>query len=466
MSGFLTRLFRRSSEAPPPTATTDGNEENTPHVDSVQDDQPWTEMTGDYVKSKRISATDSAFGVDDVIRIDFLMELPYELAVQIAAQIHKLSTVLVMAQVSKRWSRVARENEVWRHLYMAEWLALSHSSSESDEMMARNQIAQMKKHLAISRRANKKHDWRNTFRQGVALDQNWRKGNVAVKHLSGHEDAVYCIQFDGNFLLSGSRDRTLRFWDIREQKCVRSLEGHSGSVLCLQYDHRYIVTGSSDMSIVIWDFQTRRRLHTLRGHGAAVLDVRFNDEVIVSCSKDCSIKIWSLATGKLLRTLEGHHAAVNAIHLHGGQIASASGDCTIKIWDVATGKCLRELCGHTRGLACVQFDGSYLVSGSNDHTVKVWDALTGECLRTLVDHTDLVRTLCFNRKRIVSGSYDQTIKVWDFETGELQLNLNGAHSSWIFHVQMDATKIISSSQDKKIVVWDFSGGIEDASAFA
>ncbi|TPX55854.1 hypothetical protein PhCBS80983_g04983 [Powellomyces hirtus] len=466
MSLFFNKLFRRSSDAPKPQIST--ADENGPCTASSQGTS-WDDEEDTSKISKRISATDSAFGVDDFKRVDFLLELPFELAVQIAAHVKHLATIQTMAAVSKRWQRVARENEVWRSLYLFEWLALSSSPNGSAERTSQARRAQLQQHrlrlLSTSGDENNKRHWQNIYRQGVALDTNWRRGNVSVKYLSGHEDAVYCIQFDKRFLLSGSRDRTLRFWDLKEHQCVRTLEGHRGSVLCLQYDDKYIVTGSSDQTIVIWDHQTRKLLHTLRGHTAAVLDVCFNDWMIVSCSKDCTIKLWSLPGGQLLRTLEGHHAAVNAIHLHGDYIASASGDCTVKLWDVRTGRCTRDFAGHTRGLACVQFDGDYLVSGSNDHTIKVWDAATGLCLRTLVGHEDLVRTLCFNRKRIVSGSYDQTIKVWDYETGDLQLNLKGAHSSWIFHVQMDATKIISSSQDKKIVVWDFSGDIENASDF-
>ncbi|KAJ3077724.1 hypothetical protein HK102_005009 [Quaeritorhiza haematococci] len=403
------------------------------------------EVTDNMEEDKCVSATDSAFGIEEIIRVDFLSHLPDELAIYILSFMDDVSIFAELPLVSRRWSELCRDNEVWRIMYTKRWGA----TVAPRRNIPPNQLALYQNSQPLTKLQQKSKDWRRLYSQRLMLHRNWCEGNVTAKYINGHADSVYCIQFDGTRIVSGSRDRTIKFWDLRTQKCERTLRGHDGSVLCLQYDTRYIVTGSSDSSIIVWDFKTGEKIRTLRGHASPVLDVRFNDEIIVSCSKDCTIKIWELETGKLLRTLEGHHAAVNAVHLHGNLIASASGDCAIKLWDVNTGACIRDFLGHTRGLACVQFDGDMIVSGSNDKTIKIWNAHTGELVRTLEGahgHTDLVRTLCFDKERIVSGSYDQTIKVWDMKTGELMLDLKDAHNSWVFHVQVDAAKIISASQ--------------------
>ena len=359
------------------------------------------------------------------------------------------------------------------------------------------------------------------YQQRVRLDENWANRTVDCRRVEGHSDSVYCVQFDDDNIVSGSRDRTIKWWDMRSGKNFRTVRGHDGSVLCLQYNtsvsvpyipegegktversNGLVVSGSSDSSIMLWDFASGERVGVFRGHASPVLDVRLDETSVVSCSKDCTIKIWNLssedidAVGTVRRTLEGHHAAVNAVYLHRNLVASASGDCTVKLWDLNTGSCIRDFAGHTRGLACVQFDGRLIVSGSNDKSVKLWDARTGTCLRTLdgpLGHTELVRTLAFDNERIVSGSYDQTIKVWDLrastqETGPM-LDLREGHSSWVFHVQMNARKVVSASQvsirfccrllisrssirisfliqDRKIVVWDFGRGISDAWKFS
>ncbi|KAJ3127178.1 Glutathione S-transferase zeta-1 [Nowakowskiella sp. JEL0407] len=394
--------------------------------------------------SSPISVTDSAFGFDDYkFACDIISLVPHEIAVYILSLVDDLPTLSNCARVSKLWYVISMDDEVWRRQYHLRFKKLDIQNSLSTSTLTYHYL----------------------YSQKHKLNKNWAMGNFSASYITGHADSVYCIQFDLKQVVSGSRDRTVKFWDLETKQCLRTLEGHSGSVLCLQYDSRYIVTGSSDSTIIIWNYTTGEKLKVLTGHTCPVLDVRFNEHILVSCSKDCTVRVWDINNGVQIRSLVGHRAAVNAVHLYENFVVSASGDNLIKLWDAYTGKFIRDFKGHERGLACVQFDGTFIVSGSNDRTIRVWNAQTGECLNILRGHTDLVRTLSFDAERIVSGSYDQTIKVWDFRTGKILLNLEQAHTSWVFHVQIDSKKIISASQDKNIVIWDFTKGLDNSNLF-
>jgi WD40 repeat protein len=64
---------------------------------------------------------------------------------------------------------------------------------------------------------------------------------------------VYCLQFDRQKLVSGSRDNSIKVWDMGSGKCVRTIHGHDQSVLCLQYDlNNRLISGSSDAKIIEW----------------------------------------------------------------------------------------------------------------------------------------------------------------------------------------------------------------------
>jgi WD40 repeat protein len=52
-------------------------------------------------------------------------------------------------------------------------------------------------------------------------------------------------------------------------------------------------------------------------------------------------------------------------------------------------------------------------------------------------------------------------KVWDRKNASEFIKIDKAHTSWVFHVQIDPARIVSASQDKNIVVWDFTDGIRD-----
>ncbi|KAF9962729.1 hypothetical protein BGZ70_007937 [Mortierella alpina] len=384
--------------------------------------EPLLESAHDWIDQERARLVDRLYALLlDGPRIDMLSRLPYEIATYILYFVD-MSGLAKVAVISKAWNQLANDNEVWKSafLYQRHW------------------------RIRIPHRLDPVYptlDWKQLCRDHKELDSRWRTAPYKTK-LLGHQESVYCIQFDSTKIVTGSRDRTIKFWDLTSHQCTDTLTGHSQSVLCLQFNESIMVSGSSDNTIIVWDMETRKVISRLYGHTAGVLDVCFDDQYIISCSKDTHIKVWDVHTRVLVKTMAGHRGPVNAVQLHQGQVVSASGDGLVKLWDVATGLCVRDFIGHERGLACVQFDGTTIVSGSNDKTIRIWEAATGKCLRILTGHENLVRTLHFAQNRIVSGSYDYSVKVWDMTTGECTLNLDNGHASWVFDVQFSSSRII------------------------
>lgn len=66
--------------------------------------------------------------------------------------------------------------------------------------------------------------------------------------------------------MSGSRDATLRVWDIVQGKCLHTLVGHLAAVRCVQYDGKLVVSGAYDYMVKVWNPETEECLHTLQGH--------------------------------------------------------------------------------------------------------------------------------------------------------------------------------------------------------
>ncbi|KAL6158752.1 hypothetical protein ACJBU6_02853 [Exserohilum turcicum] len=291
-------------------------------------------------------------------------------------------------------------------------------------------------------------NWQFLYKQKRRLEDNWSAGrftNFQLPHPNhpeeAHTECVYTIQYSGKYLVSGSRDKSIRVWNLDTLRLIHApLIGHSASVLCLQFDERpdqdIIVSGGSDCRVILWRFSTGRVIKEIeRAHSESVLNLRFDDRYLVTCSKDKTIKVWNrkemlptddtypastiksgakfpsyiinmqehvasqhlhfkpLAPYSLVMTLEGHGAAVNAIQILDGQIVSASGDRSVKCWDVRTGACTRTFSGHTKGIACVQFDGRRIVSGSSDESVRIFDRATGAEVACLNGHSNLVRTV-------------------------------------------------------------------------
>ncbi|KAJ5595328.1 uncharacterized protein N7459_001536 [Penicillium hispanicum] len=299
-----------------------------------------------------------------------------------------------------------------------------------------------------------KLNWVHLYKQRRRLEANWHHGrftNFQLPHPShpeeAHRECVYAIQFEDKWLVSGSRDKTVRVWDLSTKRLWhRPLVGHTKSVLCLQFDpspeEDIIISGSSDRSVILWKFSTGQKIHQIaNAHGDSVLNLKFDRRYLVTCSKDRTVKVWSrrelmatdeeyprifkgggasypsyivdlngispsmleasIANGhirglkpySLLMTVEGHGAAVNAMQLHGDEIVTASGDRMIKVWNIRNGTCLKTLMGHEKGIACVQFDSRRIISGSNDNTVRIYDHASGAEVACLRGHNNLVRTV-------------------------------------------------------------------------
>lgn len=435
----------------------------------------------------------------DISRVDFISQLPIELAIHVLACLDALALGRASA-VSRNWNKICGNNHVWRESCLREMTTTYATSGP----VRPNTGLGIPKNLPSS-------DWREIYQAKTELNQRWKSGKAQPIYLNGHKDSIYCVQFDEYKLITGSRDKTIRVWDLHTLACrlvigpedildrqdmllnadgsiIHNATGsdnrvisesmpqmvsfpihHNASILCLQYDKRILVTGSSDSTCIIHDIQAGYRpIRRLKHHTAAVLDLAFDDKHIVTCSKDISICVWDRATGALLRQLKGHTGPVNAVQMRGNTIVSCSGDYRVKLWNIDTGKNIREFSGHTKGLACSQFseDGRFIASAGNDQTIRIWDANTGELVREVNAHEGLVRSLHVDSVsgRLVSASYDTDIKVWDMETGRQLLDFPHWHASWVLSAKCDYRRIVSTGQDPKILIMDFGAGVKGIEA--
>jgi len=81
-------------------------------------------------------------------------------------------------------------------------------------------------------------------------------------NLKGHSDDVLWCSFSssGELIVSASSDKTLKIWDIINQKEVSTLNGHEGKVNTCDFfsNDRLIISASSDKTVRIWDVLTHK----------------------------------------------------------------------------------------------------------------------------------------------------------------------------------------------------------------
>jgi WD40 repeat protein len=301
----------------------------------------------------------------------------------------------------------------------------------------------------------------------IELRASWE-----LRSFHGHKDYVnsVCFNPDGNYALSGSKDETLRLWDVRTGECLRTLKGHKWPVnsVCFSPEGRYLLSGSYNEPPKLWDIKTGECLRNFEEHVGDVRSVCFSPDGRYAISAGSDFRLWRVETGESLLTFKGHEGHVNSVCFSpdGRYILSGGAGGILKIWNTITGKCLRTFEGHEHEINSVQFspDGKYVLSGSTDRTLKIWDVKSAKCIKTIKGHAWQVQSCFFSPdgKYVISGSLDKTIKLWDVLTGECLWTFVG-HEWGVTSVcfSPDASYILSGSADNILKLWILDWDLEE-----
>jgi len=100
----------------------------------------------------------------------------------------------------------------------------------------------------------------------------------------------------GPFLASGSRDKSIKVWDVGTGQCLFTLLGHDNWVRGISWHPggKYLLTASDDKSLRVWDIQHRRCHKSLDAHThfATSLDFHRTQPYVVTGSVDQTVKVW------------------------------------------------------------------------------------------------------------------------------------------------------------------------------
>lgn len=306
---------------------------------------------------------------------------------------------------------------------------------------------------------------------------DYESGNYE-RTLKGHTDVVQDIAFDhlGKMLVSCSADMSIRLWDFQDlYTCMKTLQGHDHNVSSVTFtppSSDYIVSASRDKTIKIWEVSTGYCLRTLNGHRDWVRMIRIHPSgnLMASCSNDQTVFVWHINSSSSLANtqneckfieLRGHEHVVECVSwapdtssssiLEGaGMLNGLSNDTS------TTTNNNNETLINNNELA-KRTSGPYLCSGSRDKTIKLWDTLTNQCLFTLNGHNNWIRGIVFHPggKFLLSTSDDKTLRIWDLKNKRNNKTLD-AHTHFVTSLDMHKTApyVCTGSVDQSIKLWE------------
>jgi WD40 repeat protein len=246
--------------------------------------------------------------------------------------------------------------------------------------------------------------------------------------VSGHVDEVTSFISRNDILYTGSKDYTIRIWDLKEHKQLSMMEGHTSAITCmiLTKNSDFLISGSWDWTIRIWNLKQKTLIGVLRGHTDWVTAIQLSpdEKTLYSVSRDSTVRVWDLSSLTQTAILKGHDSFVWSLALSSdGKLAvSGSSDKKAIIWDLKTLKAKIEISDHNGSINNVAFsqDGQFIYTGGPNDDIHLWDSNTGDSMINV--YTGGVKYFrVYDDETIVYVNNHDTIGVYDMV---LNKNLN------------------------------------------
>ncbi|XP_078462810.1 telomerase protein component 1 [Lampetra planeri] len=313
--------------------------------------------------------------------------------------------------------------------------------------------------------------------------------------LQGLSGAVRALACSDRFLAAASDDAMVVLWPMGEARGGQGevtsapsgvLWGHEGAVTCCCFspDGSQLLTGSKDRSLVFWEVQaSRARLRVPSSHGDWVTGVHWDrdGETAVSCSNDCTVKVWDASTGHLQRELRGHQSSVNCVSIMDGVILSGSSDGELRAWR-CSGQEIACIPAHAQRINGawvwlqqqqqgagkrpgeeVLSEALRAASASDDGTVRIWAPLMGSELASLSEHSGPVQALAVTALSncALSASKDGSVKMWQLRILPAAAStLPCRHQRAVTAVQASpgGRHVVSGAEDGHVLLWSRCSG--------
>ncbi|KAK7003570.1 E3 ubiquitin-protein ligase TRAF7-like isoform X1, partial [Biomphalaria glabrata] len=234
----------------------------------------------------------------------------------------------------------------------------------------------------------------------------------------GHLGPVWCLSAMGDYLFSGSTDKTIKVWDTSSSyKCVKTLEGHSGIVLALCNYGNKLFSGSQDCNIIVWNVETYENCQVIKAHDNPVCTLVAASNMLFSGSLKI-IRVYDVHTYELKKELTGLNHWVRALAATNEYLFSGSYQ-TVKVWNINTLECVRDLETSGGSVYSIAITNHHILCGTYENCIHVWELNSFNQLETLMGHSGTVYALAVlhtaSGTKVFSASYDRSLRVWSMD---------------------------------------------------
>lgn len=294
----------------------------------------------------------------------------------------------------------------------------------------------------------------------------------------GHELAILTVAVspDSAFVATGSKDKSIKLWEIKSGREVRSYLGHEMTVNSIRFspDGKFLISGSNDKTVRVWDVITGKSL-TIIPTEDYILSVAVdkNMKYLVAAGYNDSgypdsAMVFDFKTKKLLKRLPASarpSALGVAFSPDGKYLAFGEDNKIARVYETNTWKNTNKFsfeegwCGGCYTLVAFSPESKYVYMASHNGPVKKYDLASSTLLKVYEEKAEDLSGLAVSPDgKKIARATEKNLIVWDAATGEEIAKIE-AEEKGEFHeitFTINSKSIVVSSDNNTAFIWNIA----------
>lgn len=300
--------------------------------------------------------------------------------------------------------------------------------------------------------------------------------NKKPVEMLGHKSGVYVAKFskDGNHVMSGSHDKTVKLWNPYKGLLIKSYDNiHSQAIfdISIAQDNAKFASVGNEKQVYITDSIKATPIRRYHGHQDRINSVSFNptETVLVSGSYDCSVRIWDLKSqsNDPIQILKEAKDSITKVIVLNDKIISASVDGKIRTYDIRMGNIVIDSFDSTINGLDISPDEKFMIVSGLDNSIKLFE---NESVQVVKQFRGLHKSQNFTMT--VKYNFDLDGIYTTSETGDIVLyDLLKEEKNKVFKAHEKAScgldvhpiknnLFVSSGFDGKVILWNVNQNIK------